>query len=101
MRKINLKAVKLQSGLIVPEHSLKKKEPKKEIKYGPLEIEDIETRKEVSDILTKWRNHSYICGSGGGIVFPGVQTKRELRIDLIMLLGHALLGSDWNPEVKC
>lgn len=101
MKAINLKAVKLPSGLVVPEHSLKKKPQKKEVKYGPIELEDPETRKEVSDILTKWRNHHNICGCGGGIVFPGVQDKCGLRIDLIMLLGHALLGPDWSPEVKC
>lgn len=96
-----MKAVKLKSGLVVPEHSLKKKPEKQEIKYGPIEIEDKKTRQEVSDVLTKLRNHSHICGCGGGIVFPDIQTKKELRIELIMLLGHALLGPDWSPEVKC
>lgn len=94
-----LKAKLLDNGLVVPRDKPVEKEPERD--YGPIEIKDENTRKEVSDTLTSWRNHSNICGCGGGIVLPDVGGKRDLRINLIEFVGKALLGKEWSPEIKC
>lgn len=95
-----MKAVQLKSGLVVPKNAVEKPPEPPQKNYGLLEVKDEESRKFITDVLTSMRNNVHICGRAGGIVFADTG-QIVLRQNMIMLLGKALLGEDWNPEVKC
>jgi len=86
-----------ESGLVVVTSAPETNEAAKDRQWGPIEIKDMQTRKELSRVLAKICEYS---GRQGGIKLPELEYNK-VREFVVQQFGYQLLGDDWSYEVKC
>jgi hypothetical protein len=86
------------SGLVIVTSKEEPKPVPKERKWGKIEIQDDEVRRQLSRLLAQIAEDS---GKQGGIKLPGGVGYNIVREYVVREFAYQILGDDWSYEVKC